>query len=111
MIQSVLEVSALLALSSITLVGVRLVRTLDKLRKGLVEAILVAELDVTEAKTIESIKLLDSINGITDKLDAIFVNSDEEVKYVPLEDFMTEKLLEDAQNDFDNSELVFEWEL
>lgn len=56
-------------------------------------------------------RVVAEIGNLSVTLGGIYDMATEEPKYIPLDDFMTEKLLADAQSDFDSSELVFEWEL
>lgn len=73
--------------------------------------VLQASKDVKDAMAEQTAKLVEEVGNLSVTLGGIYDNAQEDVKYIPLEDFMTEKLLSEAQSDFDNSELVFEWEL
>ena len=86
-------------------------KTLSTLRTSLVEAMVTSSLDVTSTMASQTAALNQMVGGIANALGSLADMTQDDVKYVPLEDFMTEKLLAEAQSDFDSSELVFEFEL
>lgn len=70
-----------------------------------------AIMDMEDAIRTECTSVTEGINKIGAALSGLASVTEDDVKYIPLEDFMTEKLLAEAQSDFDSSELVFEYEL
>jgi len=88
-----------------------LVRTLRESSQSLNATVLQASKDVKDAMAEQTTKLVAEVGNLSVTLGGVFDNTQEDVKYIPLDDYLTDKLLADAQSDFNSSELVFEHEL
>ena len=61
--------------------------------------------------TVAALENLDSTLGAVNvTMGGIYDMTNEDVKYVPLDDYLTEQLLKDAASDFNSSELILESE-
>ena len=91
--------------------ALRLEKLLRRLSKEFSTTVLTAELALEEAMAQDTTQLSGMVGELAAALGGIADMTQDDVKYVPLEDFISERLLADAQSDFDSSELVFEYEL